>query len=115
MASVIEAGEKVHIITRRTYKEDLRRHFAGVVLAVSDIAMRVQGYVFVFNPATLEYKRRPEVRTRVFPIADSGLITIVLPPSVNIDRLHYHTYDNRLMITDGSGYTLDVNEFGSNS
>ena len=115
MANIVDVGEKLHIITRRIYKDDLRRHFAGVVMAVSDTAVRVQGYVFVFNPATLEYRRRPEVRTRIFPLADAGLITIVLPQSVNIDRLHYHTYDGRLVVTDGSGYTLDVNEFGGSS
>lgn len=29
---IIERGEKVHIITRRLFESDLRRHFVGEVL-----------------------------------------------------------------------------------
>ena len=108
---VIEVGEKVHVITRRNFKEDLRRHFAGEVTAVGNGQMRVQGYAFVFNAATLEYRRRPELRTRIFGFTDAQLIVIVLPQDVRIDKLHYHTYDGRLVVTDGSGFSLDINEF----
>jgi hypothetical protein len=42
--TVIEAGDKLHIITRRNFVDDLRRHFAGSVVAVSGGLIRLQGY-----------------------------------------------------------------------
>jgi hypothetical protein len=110
--AVVEVGEKLHIITRRNFGDDLRRHFAGTVRAVDGGAMRLEGYTFVFNPTSGEYRRRPEVRTRIFPIADGQLITNVLPADTILTSLQYIKRDDRLVITDGSKFSLDVNEFG---
>ena len=35
---VIVAGDKVHIMTRRLFETDLRRHFVGVVEEVSEFS-----------------------------------------------------------------------------
>lgn len=112
---VLEAGEKVHIITRRNFREDLRRHFAGIVTAVSGGQMRVEGHVFVFNEVSLEYRRRPELRVRLFGLLDNQIITNILPPETRLEALRYVMIDGRLVITDGAGFRLDVNEFGASS
>ena len=111
--SVLEVGEKLHIMTRRNFPDDLRRHFVGEVVAISGNAMRVEGYAFVFNPTSLEYKRREELRTRIFAIADTQLIINVMPQAVKIDRLRYATPDGRLVVTDGVSFSLDINEFNA--
>jgi len=111
--SVIEIGEKLHIITRRNFAEDLRRHFVGSVQAVALGEMRVIGYAFVFNPIDLAYRRRPEIRTRVFNTSGSMLIINVLPQTVRLDLMKYVMDDGRLIVTDGSDFRLDVNEFGA--
>jgi hypothetical protein len=108
--TVIAVGEKIHIIMRRHFKEDIRRHFAGTVTAVSEGQIRAEGYTFVFNPATLEYRKLPELRTRIFGILDSGYVINVLPENVVVDRLHYHTNLGAPVITDGAGFRLEVNE-----
>ncbi|HUS52568.1 MAG TPA: hypothetical protein VMY41_00985 [Thermohalobaculum sp.] len=87
--AVIEVGDKLHIITRRNFIEDLRRHFAGSVLAVSGGLVRVQGYAFVFKDKASGYRRKPEFRTRIFGVADAQLIIIALPSGVAIDSLKY--------------------------
>ncbi|HLC03620.1 MAG TPA: hypothetical protein VJK02_11330 [Anaerolineales bacterium] len=46
---VITVGEEVHIITRRLFENDLRRHFAGLVEEVSRSLLRARGHVFVFD------------------------------------------------------------------
>ena len=46
---MIIKGEKVFVITRRLFDEDLRRHFVGEVQEITNVAMRVQGYSFVFD------------------------------------------------------------------
>jgi len=48
---IVSANEKVHIITRRLFDEDLRRHFAGVVLEVAEGTIRAIGYAFIYDQA----------------------------------------------------------------
>jgi len=112
---IIKAGEKLHIITRRLFMEDVRRHFAGEVTFALGAVIRAQGYTFVFNPVTLEYRRRPELRTRVFSLGDGAHIVNVIPPDTRIEKLRYELVDQRLTINDGESFSLDINEFGSAS
>lgn len=110
---LLEAGEKLHIMARRAFKEDLRRHFAGTVVALNGLLARVEGYVFVLNTQVEEYRRRPEFRTRILGLTDANLIINVLPPHVDLDRLRYELVEGRLYVTDGLKFRFDVNEFGS--
>ena len=110
--SIIEPGEKVHIMTRRQFPDEVRRHFAGVVLAVSDTMIRAEGYVFVYNLSTNKYQKKTPKRTRLFAIADVGNIINVIPSTVDIEQLHYTTINDRLVVTDPSDFELDINEFG---
>ena len=52
----IETGDKLHIITRRLFPDDLRRHFVGEVTRAIGHLCHLQGYVFVFNSGTNEYR-----------------------------------------------------------
>ncbi len=110
---LVSPGQKVHIITRRNFAEDLRRHFAGTVEAADGTAVRVHGYTFVFDANALKYRRRPEVRTRIFDLGDAQLIVNLIPADVEIADLDYTTVDDRLVITDSKRFRLDVNEFGA--
>lgn len=108
----LTVGEKVHIITRRLFEEDLRRHFVGECTVVADNHARIVGYAFVFDPSRNEYLKRPERRTRLFPLADAGLIITVLPAEVDIEHVKYVMSNGRLVLSDGGNYELDINEFG---
>jgi hypothetical protein len=111
---VLKEGEKVHIITRRLFENDLRRHFVGEVQAVSEVAVRLEGYVFVFDAGDVRYVKRPERRVRIFGLADSGSIINVLPAHVDLDALSYQTSaENHMVFTDGKSFTLDINEFSA--
>ncbi|MBU2549116.1 MAG: hypothetical protein KKB20_11920 [Proteobacteria bacterium] len=46
---LLQPNEKIHVIFRRLFSEDVRRHFAGQVIFVTDQAARVQGFVFIFD------------------------------------------------------------------
>jgi hypothetical protein len=110
--SVLNIGDKVHIITRRLFPEDIRRHFAGEVLESSGDQIRTEGYVFIYNQATNEYERRPEKRIRIFSLSGAGVIVIVLPKTADLEALHYVSVNNRLKCTDGKQFSMDINEFG---
>ena len=105
-------GDKLHIITRRLFHEDVRRHFAGEVIRGSEGLYEIQGYTFVFHSPTNEYRKRPELRTRIFSLGDAGYIVNKLPREVDIGSLEYRIIEQRLVIADAKGFVLDINEFG---
>lgn len=109
---VIEVGDKLHIITRRLFEGDVRRHFVGEVTGVSGEPQEVLGFAFVFHSGTNEYGRRPELRTRIFSLGQQGFIVNKIPREVAIESLEYRFIERRLVITDGGDFSLDILEFG---
>jgi hypothetical protein len=109
---VVATGDKLHIVTRRLFPDDVRRHFAGEVVGASGELVELRGFTFVFNSGTNEYRRRPEVRSRILSLADAGHIVNRIPSEVVVTSLEYLTVDNRLVVSDKEGFSLDINEFG---
>jgi hypothetical protein len=59
-----------------------------------------------------EFLRRPEKRTRMVSLVDANIVVNVIPPDIDLEKVVYNiTSDERLVVTDGSGWQLDVNEF----
>ena len=112
---VISVGQKLHIITRRNFSEDLRRHFVGEITGVDGELCEVQGYSFVFDPFKNDYVRYPDVRVRVFNVGHAGLIVNKMPPDVDVATLRYRMTNDRLVVTDMADYQLEINEFGIKS
>ena len=109
---LLQAGEKVHVITRRCFDGDLRRHFVGQVVAAAESTVRVRGYTFVFYPGPNEYVRRPDLRERIISLSDAGNIINVIPQNVQLEELAYRPSEqNRLVVTDRKSFSLDINEF----
>ena len=112
---IVKVGEKVHVMVRRRFDTDLRRHFAGEIVDVAENAIRVEGYVFVLDTVTNQYTRRPDMRSRIIALIDSVNIINVIPSATNLDKLVYKlSKDGRLVVTDGEHMSLDINEFGVN-
>ena len=109
---VINIGDKLYIMTRRLFENDLRRHFAGEFIGLTRDLIEVRGYAFVFNAGTNNYLKLPEHRTRAFSPGPAGLIVNKIPRDVAIQALEYRLVDRRLAVSDGYGFALDVNEFG---
>lgn len=100
-------------MTRRLFETDIRRHFVGEVTGMSGVLHQVQGYAFVFNPGTNEYKKRPESRCRLFSLGESGFIVNKIPREIVLEALEYRLIEKRLHVTDGASFALNVNEFGA--
>lgn len=109
--SAIDLGDKLHIITRRRFEGDIRRHFVGEVIGISGELQSVRGYTFVFNTGTNDYKRERESRTRVLSVGHDGLIVNKLPPETVIESVEYRLQDKRLVVSDGK-FALEIHEFG---
>ena len=111
--TLLNPGEKVHVIERRTFDGDARRHFVGEVEAVTDIAVRVRGYTFVCNPMTGNFDRREPARTRIIPLAAAGVVVYVIPEEIEVESVRYDwAAGNRLVVRAGR-WELFLDEFAS--
>ena len=113
MGNVVETGDKLHIMTRRLFEDDLRRHFVGEVISSTDSLVEVRGYTFILDSGTNEYTRLPGERTRLFSLGEAGHIVNKIPKDVELSAISYQNRDNRLVVTDGGSFSLAINEFGS--
>jgi hypothetical protein len=112
---LIQVGEKVHVITRRLFDNDVRRHFVGVVTGADSCALRLSGYAFIFDETENDFVRLDERRERVISLTDAGLVINILPGGTNLETVRY-TADSRgrHIVTDGESFNLNINEFGLN-
>ena len=100
-------------MVKRAFVGDLRRHFVGEIKEVGDNAIRVNGYAFIFDEGINEYSRKPEIRTQIISLIDARILINVIPSSTVIEEVTYRlSKDERLIITDGENFELDINEFG---
>jgi hypothetical protein len=112
---VLKAGEKIHVIFRRKFEGDLRRHIAGEVTEVSEQAAKVEGYVYVLQIVDNQFVRAHGRRTRIISLTDADNIINILPANADIEKITYAiNKEKRLVVTDGENFALDVNEFGVN-
>jgi hypothetical protein len=87
---IFEIGEKVHIVERRQFAEDLRRHLAGEIIMCTEHAIRLKGYVWVFDQIN------------------------IIPAEVNLDEIKYVNVPKKgLLVTDGKKFSLEISEFGA--
>ena len=109
---IIDSGDRVLIITRRLFPGDVQRHFVGIVDKATHNAILVHGHAYVRDVTQGDFVRRKGQRSRVFPF-DNHIIVFVLPGDVDIGQVRYeHRDDNRLTVTDGKQFGIDISEFG---
>ncbi len=112
MEPAVQEGDNLHIMTRRAFAGDVRRHFVGTVEAGEGSLVRARGYVFVHNEGTGEFERRETPRVRIFGLTDAMQIVNVLPRELDVASTHYAVARGRLVFTDGGAFELDINELG---
>jgi len=110
----IEPSAKIHVAERRAFETDVRRHFVGEIVEARDAYVVARGFTFVYDTATAEFVKRPEVRTRVIPLVDARLCINVIPESVDLAEVTYASIGGKAIVTDGDAWSLDVQEFGIN-
>lgn len=110
---MLDIGEVVHVIERRRFENDLRRHFVGTVERVNDSSFRAVGYAFIFDSNRDTYTRSKEKRIRILAAGSSGLIINVAPPGTDVESVRYIDVNGHLTVTDYDGFSLSVNEFGT--
>ncbi len=110
---ILRPGEKIHVVHRRLFENDARRHFVGVVESYAKGEVRVMGHMFVLGGrANKLFQRKPDLRSRIFSVLAGAVFVNVLPEEVNLEGVVYEFHDNALRVTDGSGWHMDLKEFG---
>ena len=113
---IVEPGEKIHVMYRATYENSTRRHFLGEVMAVEGAICRIEGYVFVYDKRATEFVKKPEKRTTVIDISESGYIANMIDKNVILDNVRYkYAQGTGLIATDEKYFSLNINEFGIKS
>ena len=111
---MISLGENILVITRRYFENDIRRHFVGKVLQTNSVGMRVEGYVFTYDESINEFARCDEKRTRIVSFSDSGMVLVILPPQIDLEKLSYSTSpDGKRFLTDSADFKMNVIEFST--
>lgn len=96
------------------FEDDLRRHFIGEIQEISETAVRVQGYLFVYDSANNQYQKRELLRTRLITLTDANLVINILPRDVILEDVKYRLDENNhLVVTDEKLFSIDINEFGT--
>ena len=112
---ILRPGEKIHVIVRRAFFQDIRRHFVGEVTDVTDSIVRAEGHAYLYDTNTNLFVRKSYGQVRIFSLADAANLISVLPRNANLKKIVYKlTEKNRMVLTDGDSLTMDVNEFGVN-
>jgi hypothetical protein len=110
---ILDVGEKVHIIEKRNFTEDVRRHFIGEVVRCTDNNVRIKGFVWIYEQMQQSYIRYPEKRERIISL-EGDLIINVLPESSIISDITYSKEPGKgLVVKAGQQVLLTINEFGS--
>jgi hypothetical protein len=110
---ILNPGEKIHVVHRRLFEKDTRKHFVGEVEAYENGVVRAIGHVFVIeNPVENIFRKKSELRSRIISISAGNVFVNVLPPEVELEQIRYENNARGLRISDGSEWHLDLKEFG---
>ena len=55
---IIKPGEKIHVIIRRLFPQDIRRHFIGEVMDATESVVRAEGYAYLYDTNTNLFVRK---------------------------------------------------------
>ncbi len=112
-STILKPGEKIHVIHRRHFEKDARRHFVGEVESYEHGIARASGYVFVLDDLNKHmFVKRPDHRIKLIPISSGEVIVNVIPESVDLEEVQYELKDRALHVTDRKAWRIDVKEFG---
>jgi hypothetical protein len=107
---ILKQGEKVHVIHRRNFEKEGRRHFVGIVDDYEHGVARVTGHVFALDKNEGAFERRKGVRTRIISLSSGDLFVNVIPETVDLEKVVYKQVKQAIRVTDGSDWHLDLSE-----
>lgn len=111
--SILSKGEKIHVLIRREFENDIRLRFVGEVVEATDTVVRLRGYAFVFDRGVNAFVRSAEQMERIISLVDSGNIIHVIPREIKLEELHFVEERDRNVLTDGKSFSITTDAFGA--
>ncbi|MCA9460803.1 MAG: hypothetical protein KC563_01070 [Nitrospira sp.] len=111
---MLERGDKLLIVHRRLFEKDTPRFFVGEVEAYESGMVKVKGFTFVKDVFSGNFKKKIELRIKIFSMLSGTFLVYQLPNILRLDSVTFHLDDTGGMIlTDDGGFSMDVSESGS--
>lgn len=109
---ILEKDQKVFIVERKYFKEDIRRFFCGEVIRCSENLLIAKGYVWLMSHNLNQIVKKPELRERIFCFSNRLAINVI-PRDVDLNLIHYSFDEKRgHLMPDGKDFSLNIDEFG---
>ncbi len=107
---LLKQGDKIFVAHRRLFEKDDLRFFTGEVDEYEAGLVKVTGHSYFRDVIAGRVVEKAEQRTKIFSLSSGTLLVYQLPDSVSPDALKFVTVSNRLALTDGKGFTMNVAE-----
>ena len=107
---ILHPGEKLHVIHRRYFEKEARRHFVGTVDYCEAGVARVTGHVYGVDRSKYTFVKRPEKRTRIISLVSGDALINIIPATVDLDKVVYKQEGKVVRVTDGSSWYMDLSE-----
>ena len=107
---MLKPGAKVLIVHRRLFEKDSARFFVGIVEEFEAGLAKVTGCTFCRDLMTAHVQKKDDPRTKIIAIGSGTVIVYLLTGEPQIDKLHFVQAGNKLKLTDGGGFQMDLTE-----
>jgi len=107
---ILRPDEKIHVIHRRLFSEEARRHFIGTVEGYEDGIIRSSGHLFTVDRAKFSYVKHPEKRTHLISVASGDVLVNIIPPEIDLEKIEYKTKGKFVTVTDGEKWCMELSE-----
>jgi hypothetical protein len=107
---LLKSGEKILVVHRRLFQHDRDRYFLGTIEEYEHGIAIVTGYTFVRDTTNGGVLRKDDLRTKIVPITSGSLIVYRLSPEFVVDDANVEPTENRLVLSDGHGFKMNISE-----
>lgn len=109
---ILKSGDKVLIVHRRLFEQDLGRFFLGTIKEYEGGVASVTGYTIVRESEDGLFLRKDDLRTKIVSMASGTFIVYQLSDDFAVEQARIQARDNRLMLLDGRGFEMNLSEHG---
>jgi hypothetical protein len=107
---LLKMGDKILVAHRRLFQKDEVRFFVGQVEDYEVGIVKVKGYTYVQDLMSGVIIKKPEERIKVLALSSGTLLVYQLPDAMALNRLEFRTEGERLALTDGLEFTMNLAE-----
>ena len=108
---ILQDGNRVLIVHRRLYDNDLPRFFVGIVDGYEAGICKATGYSWVKDTFASRLIGKREKRSKIFSLSSGTLLVYQLPDHLQLEKLSFEVDpQRRLWLGDGLDFKMDLSE-----